>query len=68
MRLNKFLNNKYKINMKRIKILTISLITINIGLLKAQTNQGRVLLGVSSELSIAGTGTNLLNIGYSSIN
>ena len=54
--------------MKRIKILTISLITINIGLLKAQTNQGRVLLGVSSELSIAGTGTNLLNIGYSSIN
>mgnify|MGYP006286550753 CR=1 FL=1 len=53
--------------MKKITILAISLITINFGLLQAQTNQGKVLLGVSSTLSLAGTGSDLMNLGYSSV-
>ena len=53
--------------MKKITILAISLVAINFGLLKAQTNQGKVLLGVSSSLSLAGTGSDLMNLGYSTV-
>lgn len=53
--------------MKKITLLAVSLMTISFGLLHAQTNQGKVLIGVSSTLSLAGTGSNLMNIGYSSV-
>ena len=38
---------------------------VNISILKAQTGQGNVLLGVSSSLSLAGTGSDLMTIGFS---
>ncbi len=56
--------------MKKISILAISLITINFGLLQAQTDhtqtdQRKMMVGVSSTLSLAGTGSDLMNLGYS---
>lgn len=53
--------------MKKITLLAVSLITISFGLLKAQTNQGKIIIGLSSTLSIAGTGSDLMNLGYSSV-
>jgi hypothetical protein len=53
--------------MKKITLLTVVILTISLGFLNAQTNQGKVLLGVSSTLSLAGTGTDLMNLGYSSV-
>jgi len=53
--------------MKKITLFTVLMLIISIGLLNAQTNQGKVLLGVSSSLSLAGTGSDLMNLGYSSL-
>ena len=55
--------------MKKTTLITLLIVTINLGLLKAQTNQGNLLIGVSSTLSLNGTsiGTDLMNIGFSSI-
>jgi hypothetical protein len=53
--------------MKKVTLLAVVLITISSGFLKAQTNQGKVFLGVSSTLSLAGTGSDLMNLGYSSV-
>ncbi|MEN8137482.1 MAG: outer membrane beta-barrel protein [Bacteroidota bacterium] len=56
--------------MKNLSLLTVLLLTIGMGLLNAQTtqtNKGNVLIGVSSTLSIAGTGSDLMNIGFTSI-
>ena len=47
-------------------IICICLFVIQLNL-KSQTSQGKILLGVSSTLSIAGTGSNLMSIGYSSV-
>lgn len=60
--------------MKKLTLLAVVLVTISSGLLKAQTNQGKVLLGLSSTLSLdgtgynltGGTGFNLMNISFSS--
>jgi len=41
--------------------------TINAGLLTAQTNKGNILVGVSSTLNLTGTGTDLMNLGYTSV-
>ncbi len=54
-------------NMKKITLLTVFMLTISFGFLNAQTNQGKVLLGVSSTLSLYGTGSDLMNLGYSSV-
>jgi len=53
--------------MKRISLFTVFMLIISAGILNAQTDQGKVLLGVSSTLSIAGTGSDLMNIGFTSI-
>jgi hypothetical protein len=53
--------------MKKITILAVCLVTISFGLLKGQTNQRKVLLGLSSTLSLVGTGSDLMNLGYSSV-
>jgi hypothetical protein len=44
------------------------MLTVSFGLLNAQTNQGKVLVGVSSTFSLIGTSTDLMNLGYSSMN
>src|SRR5690606_23548425 len=53
--------------MKKVALLAVILITINIGLLKAQTDQRKIMVGLSSTLSLAGTGSDLINIGFSSV-
>ena len=44
--------------MKKTSFLTIGLIVISIGFLNAQTNQGKLLLGLSSDI---------LNLGYTTL-
>jgi hypothetical protein len=53
--------------MIKITYFTVFMLTISAGLVNAQTNQGNVLLGVTSTLSIAGAGSDLMNIGFSSV-
>ncbi len=53
--------------MKKSTLLTVVSIAICVGSLKAQTNQGNVLVGVSSTLSLTGQSSDLMNIGYSSV-
>lgn len=53
--------------MKRIIIAAMALTLISVGATKAQTNQGNILVGVSTTLSMAGTGSDLMNIGFSSM-
>ena len=53
--------------MKKKLLFAVIFLTINVGLLIAQTNQGNVLVGVSSTLSLAGTGSDLMNLGFSSV-
>ncbi len=53
--------------MKKLNLLIVLMLTIGFGMLQAQTNKGTVLLGVSSTLSLAGTGSDLMNIGISSV-
>ncbi len=49
--------------MKKFFIL-IAILIGNISLVKAQTNKGNLLVGVSSTLSLAGTGSDLITLGY----
>jgi len=53
--------------MKRSSLLTVGLIAISIGLLNAQTNQGKFIVGVSSLHSFASSGSELMSLGYTSI-
>ncbi len=53
--------------MKKIVLFTVILLAISFRLLNAQTNQGKVIIGVSSTLSLTGTGSDLMTIGYSTI-
>jgi hypothetical protein len=53
--------------MKKVTLFTVILCAISFGVLNAQTNQGKVLIGVSSTLSLAGAGSELMNLGYSSM-
>ncbi|HSI74863.1 MAG TPA: hypothetical protein VK957_03160 [Lunatimonas sp.] len=50
--------------MKKINIVTVLLLLINLGFVNAQTDKGRMLLGASSDLGLSGAG--LVDIGYSS--
>ncbi|WP_158860231.1 outer membrane beta-barrel protein [Lunatibacter salilacus] len=50
--------------MKKINVLIVFQFLICIGLVNAQTDKGRMLLGASSDLGLTGAG--LLDIGYSS--
>ncbi len=52
------------IHMKKIKLFTLIILLVKIGLLNAQTDQGKILLGASSDLGAPLTGSNF--IGYSS--
>jgi hypothetical protein len=51
--------------MKKITVLLISICLVSISVINAQTNKGRVLLGVSSAISLSGSGPNILSLGYS---
>jgi len=53
--------------MKKLTLLSIITIVINLGLVKAQTNQGRILIGASSAVSLTGMPSGLGGISYSSI-
>ncbi len=53
--------------MGKITVLIIFFLSISFGLIKAQTNKGNILTGVSSSFSFAGTGSDLLNVGYTTI-
>lgn len=50
---------------KRITLLAVIILTINFGCLDAQTNQGKVLLGLSSPLNMGESGSDLMNFNYS---
>lgn len=51
--------------MKRIALLMIALGVLNLSRTEAQTQQGKIMVGVSSALSLTGTGSNLMSFGYS---
>ena len=53
--------------MKKITSFTMILFAISFGILNAQMNQGKVLLGVSSTLSLSAAGSELMNLGFSSM-
>jgi hypothetical protein len=53
--------------MKKITSFTIILFAISFGILNAQMNQGKVLLGVSSAISLSAAGSELMSLGFSSI-
>ena len=52
---------------KKVLLFASILSTICLTNLNAQTTKGKFLLGVSSTLSVAGTGSNLMTLGYSTI-
>ena len=52
--------------MKKV-LLIIAFCFLNLTFLRAQTNKGKVLLGVSSTLSLAGTGSDLMTLGYTTM-
>ena len=52
--------------MKKVLLIT-AFCFLNFTFLKAQTNKGKVLLGVSSTLSLAGTGSDLMTLGYTTM-
>jgi len=49
---------------KKAVLLINVLCLLKLSLLNAQTNQGKVLLGVSSTFSLAGSGPNIMSLGY----
>jgi hypothetical protein len=51
--------------MKRIALLMIAIGVLNLSKTEAQTQQGKIMVGVSSALSLTGTGSNLMSFGYS---
>lgn len=51
--------------MKTINVLTGIIFIFNLTLINAQTEQGKVLLGISSGLNLGGGGVNLMNIQFS---
>lgn len=51
--------------MKAVSLFLSLFFVINFTLLNAQTEQGKILVGVSSTLSLAGTGSDIMTLGYS---
>jgi len=52
--------------MKNILILTVSILTINFGVLSAQTNKGTLFFGGTTAQNFTETGYNFMGFGYSS--
>jgi hypothetical protein len=52
--------------MKKVILLLTMLCIVNLTFLNAQTTKGKFLFGVSSALSLAGTGSNMMSFGFSS--
>ena len=52
--------------MKNLLILTVSILTINFGVLTAQTNKGTKFIGVSTAQNFTETGYDIMSLGYSS--
>jgi len=52
--------------MKRVSLLTVCFVIISIGFLSAQTGKGKILTGLSSNISL-GSGSDLMQLGYSSV-
>jgi hypothetical protein len=51
--------------MKTLQLLFLSVLCIlNFSLVKAQPDQGKIMVGVSSSLELASTGANLMSLGY----
>jgi len=50
--------------MKKLLSVTVFIVICSL-LIEAQTSQGNFLVGISSSLSVAGTGPDLMSIGYS---
>lgn len=50
--------------MKRIALLMIALGVLNLSKTEAQTQQGKIMVGVSSGLSLVGTGSSLMSFGF----
>ncbi|HJX71383.1 MAG TPA: outer membrane beta-barrel protein [Bacteroidales bacterium] len=53
--------------MKKLLILITACCIFSLLSMNAQISQGKILIGMSSSVSILGTGSNLLSIGFSSI-
>ncbi len=51
--------------MKKVSLLVSVLFILNGSFLSAQTGKGKMLIGVSSSLSVAGTGSDLMSLGVS---
>ncbi len=51
--------------MKKVSLLVSILFILNGSFLSAQTGKGKILIGVSSSLSVAGTGSDLMSLGVS---
>ena len=51
--------------MKKVSLLVSVLFILNVTFLKAQPGKGKVLIGISSSLSVAGTGSDPMSIGFS---
>jgi len=52
--------------MKNLLILTVSILTINFGVLSAQTNKGTIFIGGTTAQNFTETGYNFMSLGYSS--
>ena len=52
--------------MKYLLILTVSILTINLGVITAQTNKGTIYIGMSNAQNFTESGNNFMNLGYSS--
>ena len=53
-------------HMKNLLILTVSILTINFGVLTAQTNKGTIFIGGTTAQNFTETGYNFMGLGYSS--
>ena len=53
--------------MKKVFLLITLLCILNFTFLKAQTNKGKLLVGVSSSIGLIGTGPDILSLGYSKV-
>jgi hypothetical protein len=53
--------------MRKITLLAITLMAISCGLLSAQTNKGRIMIGASSNIGLTGSGSDLMSIGFTTV-
>ena len=53
--------------MKKVTLITSILVALSFGNINAQTEKGKKLVGLSSTLSLFGTGSDIINFGFSSV-